>query len=275
MTSMYCNQIESYLHHTIDFTLSVPVIPLILLVVASYMCWYWLKGRANRRHLLEDDDSPHCWICLGEGPNNLGQPLRRDCTCRGSGGYIHLSCLAGYAQQKARHITETEEDRDFIQAYDECQICLADYENDVAIDMADEFESMVENEYPHEQLIYLQALHFKLDTIILNWEERLPSTHEAKDVANKILSLISEIKASSGSLSLPQQVDYITATTYNSLGIISLMEGKSCSLQASVRYFAKCEEVCSALGVGGIDESSVSDSTNSRAISDEYVPFEE
>jgi len=240
------------------------------------MCWYWLKRRgANRRHL-EDDDSPHCWICLGEGPDNLGQPLRRDCACRGSGGYIHLSCLVGYAQQKACRIIETEDDRDFIQAYD--QICLADYENDVAIDIADEIVSMVENEYLHEKLRYLEALHFKLYTIILNWEERLPipTQHkEAKDVANKILSLISEIKATSGSLSLPQQVDYITATTYNSLGIISLMEGKSCSLQASVRYFKKCEEVCSALGVGGIDEASVSDGTNSRAISDEYVPFEE
>ena len=275
MTSMYCNQIESHLHHTLVFVVSAPAVLLILLVVAACMCWYWLKRRgANCRRL--EEDAPHCWICLEEGPNNLGQPLRRDCACRGSGGYVHLSCLARYAQQKACHIIETEEDRDFVQAYDECQICLADYENDVAIDMADEFVSMVENEYPHEQLIYLEALHFKLDTIILNWEERLPSTHEAKDVANKILSLISEIKASSGSLSLPQQVDYITATTYNSLGIISLMEGKSCSLQASVRYFAKCEEVCSALGVGGIDNtSSASDSTNSRAISDEYVPFEE
>ena len=179
----------------------------------------------------------------------------------------------------ACHIIDTQDNRDFVQAYDECQICLADYENDVAIDMADEFVSMVENEYPHEQLIYLEALHFKLDTIILNWEERLPiptQHEEAKDVANKILSLISEIKATSGSLSLPQQVDYITATTYNSLGIISLMEGKSCSLQASVRYFKKCEEVCSALGVGGIDDtSSASEDDNSRAFPDEYVSFEE
>ena len=270
MTSMYCNQIESHLHHTLVFVVSAPVV-LLMLLVASCMCWYWLKGRrANRRHLKED--SPHCWICLEEGPNNLGQPLRRDCACRGSGGYVHLSCLAGYAQQKACHIIETEDD-------DECQICLADYENDVAIDMADEFVSVVENEYPHEQLIYLEALHFKLDTIILNWEERLPiptQHEEAKDVANKILSLISEIKATSGSLSLPQQVDYITATTYNSLGIISLMEGKSCSLQASVRYFKKCEEVCSALGVGGIDDtSSASDDANSEAFPDDYVSFEE
>ena len=270
MTStMYCNQISPHLHHTIDFTLSVPVIPLILLVVASYMCWYWLKRRANRRHL--EDDAPHCWICLEEGPNNLGQPLRRDWACRGSGGYIHLSCLARYAQQKAYRIIETEEDRD--------QICLADYENDVAIDMAEDFVSMVENEYLQEQLICLEALHFKLDTIILNWEDRLPiptQQEEAKDVANKILSLISEIKATSGSLSLPQQVDYITATTYKSLGIISLMEGKSCSLQASLRYFAKCQEICDMLGVGGIEEaSSASDSTNSRAFPDEYASFEE
>ena len=272
---MYCNQyqIESqHLHHTLVFVVSAPAVLLVLLVVASYMCWYWLKKRgANRRSSNSNEVSPHCWICLEEGPNNLGQPLRRDWACRGSGGYIHLSCLARYAQQKAYRIIETEEDRD--------QICLADYENDVAIDMAEDFVSMVENEYLQEQLICLEALHFKLDTIILNWEDRLPiptQQEEAKDVANKILSLISEIKATSGSLSLPQQVDYITATTYKSLGIISLMEGKSCSLQASLRYFAKCQEICDMLGVGGIEEaSSASDSTNSRAFPDEYASFEE
>jgi len=271
MTSMYCNQIESHLHHTLVFVVSAPAVLLILLVVASYMCWYWLKkrGAANHRRRLDHEDLPHCWICLEEGPNNLGQPLRRDCA-RGFGGYAHLSCLTGYAQHKACHIIETEDERD--------DMSLADYENDVAIDMADEFVSMVENEYLHEQLIYLEALHFRLDTIILNWEGRvpIPTQHEeAKDVANKILSLISEIKASSGSLSLPQQVDYITATTYNSLGIISLMEGKSCSLQASVRYFAKCQAICEALGVGGIDEASSASEDDNRVIPDEYVSFEE
>ena len=38
-----------------------------------------------------------CWICLEEGPDEAGEPLVRDCACRGetSAGY-HLSCIVQY-----------------------------------------------------------------------------------------------------------------------------------------------------------------------------------
>ena len=42
-----------------------------------------------------------CWICLEEGPDENGQPLRRDCSCRGDSGYMHVSCVVRYAEQKS------------------------------------------------------------------------------------------------------------------------------------------------------------------------------
>ena len=45
-----------------------------------------------------------CWICL-EGPSD-GNPeaLRRNCACRGEGGYVHLSCYVDYARTHSEEI---------------------------------------------------------------------------------------------------------------------------------------------------------------------------
>jgi len=49
------------------------------------------------------EDVPHCWICHDEGTDELGEPLRRDCSCRGlDSGFVHLSCLVEYAKQKTK-----------------------------------------------------------------------------------------------------------------------------------------------------------------------------
>jgi len=50
---------------------------------------------------LEPPDKPSCFICMDEGPDRLGNPLRRECSCRGeSAGWSHLSCLVEYAKKK-------------------------------------------------------------------------------------------------------------------------------------------------------------------------------
>ena len=46
-----------------------------------------------------------CWICLEDGPDEAGEPLVRDCACRGetSAGY-HLSCIINYATAKTDQV---------------------------------------------------------------------------------------------------------------------------------------------------------------------------
>lgn len=41
-----------------------------------------------------------CWICLDDGPDEMGGMPRRDCSCRGHSGFAHLACLEEYAAQK-------------------------------------------------------------------------------------------------------------------------------------------------------------------------------
>ena len=54
-------------------------------------------------------DAPSCWICLEEGDNELDQPLRRDCSCRGSDtSFVHLNCIVEYAKSKTIYWVENE-----------------------------------------------------------------------------------------------------------------------------------------------------------------------
>ena len=53
-----------------------------------------------------------CWICLEEGPDEAGEPLVRDCACRGetSAGY-HLSCIINYAVVLTKEMERRREKR--------------------------------------------------------------------------------------------------------------------------------------------------------------------
>ena len=53
-----------------------------------------------------DANAPSCWICLEEGPDETGAPLVRDCSCRGSAGFAHLSCLVKYAETQSKNAFE-------------------------------------------------------------------------------------------------------------------------------------------------------------------------
>ena len=54
-----------------------------------------------------------CWICLEDGPDEAGEPLVRDCACRGetSAGY-HLSCIVQYATSKLDKLLSDECNKD-------------------------------------------------------------------------------------------------------------------------------------------------------------------
>ena len=42
-----------------------------------------------------------CWICLCDDDDGVHGLPRRDCSCRGTAGYVHITCLVDMASQKA------------------------------------------------------------------------------------------------------------------------------------------------------------------------------
>jgi E3 ubiquitin-protein ligase DOA10 len=54
-----------------------------------------------------NDTEPNCWICLEEGPDDEGQELMSGCcSCRGTSGYVHFSCIKRFAQLETRKAAE-------------------------------------------------------------------------------------------------------------------------------------------------------------------------
>ena len=65
-----------------------------------------MTSEPEEQAVVADADKPPlvcapCWICLEDGPDEKGEPLIRDCACRGetSAGY-HLSCIIKFASAK-------------------------------------------------------------------------------------------------------------------------------------------------------------------------------
>jgi hypothetical protein len=59
--------------------------------------------------------------------------LRRDCACRGTdAGFVHLSCLAGYAETKCEHARSMNE---FRNPWVVCPSCHQNYQNELRVEI--------------------------------------------------------------------------------------------------------------------------------------------
>ena len=78
-----------------------------------------------------------CCFCLGEGPDELGQLPRRDCSCHGeSAGFAHLSCIVKYAKQKSQQFREGMSWEDLTEPWEYCPTCKQQYQDKLAFDLA-------------------------------------------------------------------------------------------------------------------------------------------
>ena len=77
--------------------------------------------------------------------DNAGQPLRRDCACRGTdAGFVHIDCLTGYAETKSKQTSGMQE---FVTPWQVCPGCHQKYQNELAIDIANKFVPFVRRQY--------------------------------------------------------------------------------------------------------------------------------
>jgi hypothetical protein len=194
----------------------------------------------------DDDGVAVCYLCLGGGADDDdGQPLRRDCACRGTdAGFVHLACLAEYAETKsklARDVTE------FRKPWRDCPSCHQKYQNKLAIDIATEFVSFVRRQYPDNTRMQVVALNSKLRALdlILNMLKPVQK-REAGVTANVMLSLINRMKGDALS-PLPMCYSQMEAYAYNTHGRIAINEGLEESARRAVVHFEKSLQVYKAI----------------------------
>jgi hypothetical protein len=138
----------------------------------------------------KDEEVSVCYLCLDGGvDDDDGQPLRRDCACRGTdAGFVHLSCLTNYAASKSKQARDMNEFRDLWRA---CPSCHQNYQNELRIDIATKFVSFVRRQHPKDTQMQVEALHLKLCAIMAMLDRLQPvQKKEIGVTANVILSLI-------------------------------------------------------------------------------------
>jgi len=111
-----------------------------------------------------DNEGRTCWICLDGGSDEDGKPLLRECSCRGSAGYVHASCLIGYAEHKTKvdyeslpAIRNTKHAMKFREPWEKCSNCeqFYDVKGRLAVDLADAFVDFVEWNYTNNYHTFL------------------------------------------------------------------------------------------------------------------------
>jgi hypothetical protein len=185
-------------------------------------------------------------LCLDGGDDESGQPLRRDCACRGTdAGFVHLSCLTDYAAAKSKGWNGRSMN-EFINPWEECPGCHQYYQNDFRIEIATEFVSFVRRQYPRDTQKQVEALHLKLRALN-NMLDRLQPVQqiEAGVTANVLLSLIDRMK--NDAPPLPEHYSLMKASTYGTLGRIASAEGTKESARRAVTQFEKQLEVYKAI----------------------------
>jgi hypothetical protein len=189
-----------------------------------------------------DDGVVVCYLCLDGG---LLEPLRRDCACRGTdAGFVHLSCLAGYAETKSKQARDAIE---FSDPWKECPSCHQEYQNEFRVDIATEFVSFVRRQYPQNTKMQVEALYWKLRAFDSMLDRLLPvQKREAGVTANVMLSLIDRMRTNASPL--PMRYYEFESFAYYAHGRIALDEGSEESARRAVVHFEKDLKVCEAIG---------------------------
>jgi tetratricopeptide (TPR) repeat protein len=188
-----------------------------------------------------EDVESVCYLCLDGGAD---EPLRRDCACRGTdAGFVHLSCLAGYAANKSRQASGMNE---FTDPWETCPSCHQDYQNELAVDIASKFVSFVRRQYPDDTRMQVESLGMKLRALDSMFERLQPVRERELGVtANVMLSLIDRMRANAP---LSKRYSLFEGLAYHTHGRIALAEGTEESARRAVNHYEKSLEVFEAIG---------------------------
>jgi hypothetical protein len=191
----------------------------------------------------EEEDAPCCWICLSsEGPDDVvlssstNKPsLARDCSCRGSSGYAHLSCIVGWAENECRRAG-----RDSNDSFSVCPNCKQLYQNMLRNDLSKARVTFVEREYTMDNAIGVSMISSAImPRMMLIDAEKEQDRIEGVEICSKLMQLI-EYTKSDNSRSWAQLVGsgYMTIATFHlRMGMrFGFSEWKDCLLKAKEYY---------------------------------------
>lgn len=204
----------------------------------------------------DDNKGPSCWICLENGVDESGQPLVRDCSCRGNSGFAHVSCitkyaekitreiiLSNYAEKMTREVKESRNSCKFIRAWTGCPNCHQDYEHEVADSLVERCTAFVEGTYPGDLWFRVHAIYLKVKTLKIEKDNQ----KHCIQVANELVSTVDTIRDENRSLT--QAILYFEIAAYELLALVHELEGTQTSLKDAVTFHTKCRDIYVMIGI--------------------------
>jgi len=164
-----------------------------------------------------------CYICL-EGDGSGRRPLLRDCSCRGSAGWVHFDCLVQYAEKKSEALFEKGRysPNELGDVWGVCYTCKQEFQNDLFVAMATRYANFIEEQpaYTRKEWDLIESLKCKQRAHFQSHEE------EGKQVSRKLLALLGKANASNhlGPRIPEQRLLELEADSYRSSGSFCLMD---------------------------------------------------
>ena len=140
------------------------------------------------------EEAPSCYICLDDEPDESGGEVRRDCSCRGpSAGFVHLSCLAKYAEDKYMS-NPNDKDRDLL--WKHCPTCKHEYQSEFAVDLAKLFVTCMKRRFKSQpfNINIIRAQIAVLENLMVKQTDDERQPEEAKQIANDIIRKYKRMK---------------------------------------------------------------------------------
>lgn len=162
---------------------------------------------------------------------------------------------ANYAAQKSKNWDKRRHDMyQLILPWKVCANCHQPYQNGPAVDMANEFISYVSDTHPDDQGLLVAALKLKLGALgeyiyrqNMSGNSQGELKVEATDTANKLLSLITQMRLDNSSRGVSLRIRQIEAFVYLDLGQICFSEKTSDSAREAIGHFEKCRRLFKAM----------------------------
>ena len=206
------------------------------------------------------NEAPVCWICLSESPDASGKPLVRECSCRGTSGWAHVSCIIDWASNNERKKTDstgratTAVDDGFMV----CPNCKQMYQKGLRSELSKAQVAFVEREYgldgdDNNNVVAItmraNALNMRMTMIDCDKEQ---DVIEGEELCSKILRLVEHAKTTTDDSNSSQEslIRRLEAPGYMAIGSFHMRLGfrfgytewREC-LQKAKEYFELATEI--------------------------------
>lgn len=160
----------------------------------------------------------------------------RDCSCRGSSGFAHASCIISYAESDGR---QTYQNCGNIgMAFQQCPNCKQEYNNELRYTLERARVAYVEKEFTNDHTLHLRALIHRVRVLDV---ENTADRAEGETIATKMISIVEEMKShpSMAKQDVWKRGEYMKmeAVVLYVIALFKMNIGSTESLQEALGYF--------------------------------------